>query len=334
MLKNRDYDTKDVSNEERDTSERKFFGKGIWDSLPKSQTGVHALRSRLSKVLIGHIVVSLPGLIADVETSIAECQKRLDRLGLSRATLQEQKVYLNDLAETFAHIVTNAVEGYYNDSFFGKVTSEEGFSRRLRANVNERLRLYSERMAVDGHQYKICDNQDDKVAAEAQRRAAKQTWPPVPITKDEYLEEVRNLIKRTRGRELVGSYRPEIVSDLFKVQSGPWERLTRNTTTNIHTAAKKMVFSALNVCTDTVTRDTLLRQVIIPAMEKIKTSLGEKIKELLVQYQESHAMTYSKSNFFSLPIEQMITPTQIIISPTMYNSNATTKSATTRQRSF
>ncbi len=334
MLKNRDYDTKDVSNEERDKSERGFFSKGIWDSLPKSQTGVHALKSRLSKVLTGHIVVSLPGLITDVETSVAECQKRLDRLGLSRASLQEQKIYLNDLAETFAHIVTNAVEGYYNDSFFGKVKSEEGFSRRLRAYVNERLRLYSERMAVDGHQYKICDTEEDKVAADNQRRGTNKTWPPIPITKDEYLGEVRNLIKRTRGRELVGSYRPEIVLDLFKLQSDPWERLTRNAATNIYTAAQKMVLSALNVCADTVTRDTLFRQVIMPALGEIRVNLDKKVKELLVQYQESHAMTYSKSSFFSFPPRQMITHIQITISSTTCKSNATTKSVTTWRRSF
>jgi hypothetical protein len=48
------------------------------------------LKPRLSKILKDHIVTQLPDVLTQIKSGIRECTERLDTLGASRATAQEQ----------------------------------------------------------------------------------------------------------------------------------------------------------------------------------------------------------------------------------------------------
>ena len=86
VVVNRDFNTRNITNSQRDDTEKIFFNKGIWASLSKNHVGVDALRARLSRVLRDQILNELPGLIADVDAGIVECTSRLSQLGVSRGT--------------------------------------------------------------------------------------------------------------------------------------------------------------------------------------------------------------------------------------------------------
>jgi hypothetical protein len=89
VLRNMDSETGAWSLPKRDGEERRFFTEGIWCTLPKSILRIAPLRERLSKLLLGQIAVELPNLIGEIETKSTACRNQLQRLGLSRASIEE-----------------------------------------------------------------------------------------------------------------------------------------------------------------------------------------------------------------------------------------------------
>jgi hypothetical protein len=135
VLRNRDFTTRDSTTEERDRNEASFFEKGIWKSLSADETGIHSLKSRLSKILKDHIVAQLPDVLVQTKDGIQECTARSDTLGAPRATVQEQRRYLLQVSQSFSTPVKAAVDGQYSDPFFGDTSTNEGYQKRLRAGL-------------------------------------------------------------------------------------------------------------------------------------------------------------------------------------------------------
>jgi GTP-binding protein EngB required for normal cell division len=67
VLKNREHEQLHFTLDERRDSELHYLNTGIWASLPRSQVGIDALRSRLSSVLKDHIIAQLPEFITEVQ---------------------------------------------------------------------------------------------------------------------------------------------------------------------------------------------------------------------------------------------------------------------------
>jgi hypothetical protein len=94
VLKNRDYKMRDATTAERDAAEDEFLSKGVWATIDPSLLGVRHLKPRLSNVLKDQILRQLPSLIQDVESGLADCDRRLQLLGAPRPTITEQRRYL------------------------------------------------------------------------------------------------------------------------------------------------------------------------------------------------------------------------------------------------
>ena len=135
VLKNRDYDSRDFTTEQRDKAEKEFFNARVWKSLPSAHIGVKTLKAKLSDVLKDQIINELPGLIKDVGDAIQDYRSRLQRLGGSRDSLSAQRMHLLHVSQSFMHLTKAAVDGQYDDSFFGLGGSGEGYRKRLRAVV-------------------------------------------------------------------------------------------------------------------------------------------------------------------------------------------------------
>lgn len=91
VLRNRSFAERFNTTAERDTKEAKFFSKGIWTKLKKSQLGIFSLKTRLSNLLREQILGQLPSFLEDVQTGLDECKLRIQQLGASRATLSQQR---------------------------------------------------------------------------------------------------------------------------------------------------------------------------------------------------------------------------------------------------
>ncbi|KAI2622504.1 P-loop containing nucleoside triphosphate hydrolase protein [Hypoxylon sp. NC1633] len=281
VLRNRNYAERDNLTTERDKTEEGFFSRGIWTLLEASQLGVAALRVRLSNVLRDQILKQLPSVLEDVETGIKQCEAKLLKLGASRITVPEQRRYLLKGCTEFSSLLKAAIDGVYTDGFFARSKLSEGYSKRLRAVVQNTLSDFAEQMRTEGHARIIRDsssleNVDDRY-----------------ISRSDYIEEVKVLMKESRGRELPGTYNPLIVAELFSKQCKPWWRLVHRLSERILSSAYKAVNFVLQHVADEQTADALLREVVGPSMERLKENLTKKVEEILDPHVSGHPITYN-----------------------------------------
>jgi GTPase SAR1 family protein len=226
VLRNRDYVTRDTSTEDRDQIEELFFSQGIWKEFPKTMVGIASLRTRLSKVLLDQIRAELPSLSQEIDASLQETLQILERLGPSRGSLDEQRLFLLDISQSFQSITRAAVDSTYGDTFFGDARSAEGYNKRLQSVVQDLNLQFASTMRMKGHRRHILDH----APPEKMRSPPFQTQAVTPevISRRAFLNMVAQLLKQSRGRELPGMFNPLIVGDLFREQSKPWESLASN----------------------------------------------------------------------------------------------------------
>ena len=284
VLKNRDFDTSEVSAEKRDELERDFFSKGIWAGLPPNLVGISTLRPKLSNLLKEQILVELPGLIDDVRKEVKDCEDILSKLGESRATLLEQQLYLIRVSTRFQSLVKSAIDGTYGDEFFGSGLAPSGYSKRLRAVVQKTCLELSKEIRIRGHSRHIVDEGQDTTSAYGS---------PTKITRSKYIQEVMNLMERNRGRELPGTYNPLIISDLFHEQSANWDELIGGYTKRILDAVRETLDAVLTATADEATGEGILRHLINPAMDRVQKTFEEKVASILAPHRHGHPITYN-----------------------------------------
>ncbi|KAI1273005.1 P-loop containing nucleoside triphosphate hydrolase protein [Xylaria sp. FL0933] len=281
VVRNRDFQARDSTNEERNQVERDFFEQGIWLALTHKDKGAAALQVRLSEVLTDHILDQLEDLLDDIEKGIDDCAGRLEKLGDSRGTIKDQRKYLVTASHRFSNLVQQAVDGVYRDKFFGDARVDRDYNKRLRAVVQNTLSDFSNEIGSRGEARAIVE------------RA--YNGPPYRnhIRRSDYLEEVRTLMRRTKGRELPGTFNPLIISDLFQKQCAPWRNILDSCCQKILDAARISVNGALSDVADEDTRTGLWAESIRPALEKLGEHMKEKISEILKPHESGHPITYN-----------------------------------------
>ncbi|KAI0459116.1 P-loop containing nucleoside triphosphate hydrolase protein [Xylaria acuta] len=281
VVRNRDFQARNSTNEERNQVEREFFAQGIWSALPHKDKGAAALQVRLSEVLKDHILDQLQDLLGDIEQGINDCSGRLEKLGDARSTIKDQRKYLVTASHHFSGLVQAAVDGVYRDKFFGDARVDRDYNKRLRAVVQNTLGKFSHSMRLDGQARAIVESVSDEPAH------------PCRIKRSNYLEEVRTLMRRTRGRELPGTYNPLIIGDLFHQQCGPWRNILDSYSQNILDAARISVNEALSEVVDENTRTEVWAEFIRPALEKLGQRLNAKVSDILEPHESGHPITYN-----------------------------------------
>lgn len=283
LLKNRDYTSRECSLEERNEAEKQFFSRGIWTSLPLNSLGVGTLKPRLSTVLKDQILHELPELISDLGVGIEECRRRLTNLGEARTTISEQRLYLVRISQAFSSLVKAAVDGVYVQDFFGDAMTAEGYSKRLRAKIQNLLSDFAEELRVEGHYQEIEDGSGQHKSKSS-----------LKISRSDYIKHVQELMRNSRGRELPGTFNPLIVGDLFYEQSKPWKQLVDRCCESILATVKFCIESAISHTADEITKDGLLREIIDPAMADHTDRLEKRIAEIMRPHLTGHPITYNQ----------------------------------------
>ncbi|KAF1813831.1 hypothetical protein P152DRAFT_394067 [Eremomyces bilateralis CBS 781.70] len=279
VLKNRDFNSRNATTAERDRSEANFFSRGVWTSLAPSQRGKDALLVRLGAILRNLILQQLPSVLEDVEIEAKQCQDTLDKLGVGRETLADQRRYLLNIGQRFYNLIKAIVDGVYTDPFLSDVTAQGVYERRLRAVVQNALSDFSEEMYSEGHSQTIVEN----------------TSPDKPreISRDDYIDEVQILMRKSRGRELPGTFNPLVVEELFSKQCKPWRALIYKLVGRIFEAAFSAVSVTLKHITDIHTAEKLLTRIINPSFDGLKNELNTKVDEILDPHLCGHPTTYN-----------------------------------------
>ena len=260
VVMNRDFANRHASDEARDLAEKNFFSQGVWASLPRYQVGINALRSRLSRVLQAQISQELPSLIKEVNAGIQDCKTRLALLGAPRSTISDQRKYIFTISQTFTKYIKEAVDGRYNDPFFGDATEPETCSNRIRAVVNNQISTFRDEVEQNGHKYQI-------VAVPPE---IPSDGPPYKVTREERLAEIKEVIDWNRGTELSTMLKEEVVTSLFKTQCSPWSNIVRSHADIIFDKVNTFMNSALEACCDQKTREGIMSHILAPGMDRLR----------------------------------------------------------------
>ncbi|KAE8365646.1 P-loop containing nucleoside triphosphate hydrolase protein [Aspergillus caelatus] len=285
VLKNMDTErgTSDLSV--RGEEEAEFFSQGIWEDLPRAHVGIDTLRQRLSKLLLGQIAAELPSLIHEIQSEIDKCAKRLENLGEPRATLKEQRSYLLHISQCFQTLVRSGLDGSYNTSFFESAHSENGYNKRMRAVIQNLNEDFAQHINENGHYRRISNTKGRRRTPDTQ----------LCVTREEYLQHIEMLLRRTRGRELPGTFNPMIINDLFKEQSQPWQKIANSHVTKVWEATKTFIYAAVADVSDMATLGALLKEVVEPALSDLLKNMEARLTELLEPHQGGHTITYNHS---------------------------------------
>ncbi|KAJ5312687.1 hypothetical protein N7508_003517 [Penicillium antarcticum] len=298
-LQNRKYETRNVSDDERDRAEKEFFAQGNWSVIAKECMGIDHLRRRLSAVLLKHIQRNLPGLIADINQKVLDRQSRLAKLGQPRGTLQQQKGYLLNISSNFERITGQALDGMYKDDFFQGVKNEtmpfHQDLRRLRAIIRQLNEYFADAMETVGCRDFICD--------------PPSLFSPVPMHGNPYTDsrkpkrrvrlEIENEVNlkacQNRGLELPGSPNQLLVGELFREQSKPWEEIARDHLTKTWNSVRDFISLLLEHLANDHTYSLLMGSFLDPELDKMKDHLLAKLDELTAYNKKGHPLPLGRS---------------------------------------
>lgn len=247
VIKNRKFEERNCSMENRNHSEQSFFSTSKFNTLPKANVGIDALRVRLSHLLFEHVKNELPRLQKELECALQAAQSELKTLGTTRSTAEECRAFLTQLNMECYEICRAAVDGNYEHRHFNLVSdAAESFSasaaatvpfRRLRACVQINNSQFSETLEAKGHKYEIGSHSSSKSSS------------PRALSRKEAMVWVGRKLQRARGTELIGNFNPQVIGELFWEQSEPWDQMARAHVEKINKGCEMFLADLVNSMT-------------------------------------------------------------------------------------
>jgi GTPase SAR1 family protein len=296
------------ASEHRDAKEERFFRTSAWNSVSPLNRGVECLRKKLSKVLLDHIKASLPDLIQEIEVKLSACQEKLARLGKSRSSPEELRSYLHGIAGDFQRLARDAVDGRYNDRFFGGI-GEEKNALKLRAVLRNLSRAFYAVMKTKGARYKIVweedmaddGEDDDEMSSEIWDLLADYLQPYIDVYKVPDLEVITegdlnarllSYAAGNQGRELPGMPSAELVLQLFKENAERWPGIARTHVEQVLEKTEDFAVKAFDhiIGADQSTADAIWRGCLEPFFHEKKEALQSKLQELLLPYMNGRSL--------------------------------------------
>jgi hypothetical protein len=182
--------------------------------------------------------------------------------------------------ESYNTAIKGAVGGIYDDVFFGSAQTEIGYGKRLRAVVQHTLSEFAEDMSRNGQDRSIVHDHVEDLQ-------------PGRISRNNFVHEVRSLMKRSRGKELPGTFSPSVIGELFFQQVRPWKSMVSRYLQRIIGATELCLKLVLNHIADETTSFKLFQHVIIARLKAQSLKLEIKIDESLHPHQAGHPITYN-----------------------------------------
>ena len=251
----------------------------------------------------------LPKLRSDLEEALAAAAKQLDVLGNSRTTSVECKTYLTQLSLEYYEVCKAAVDGHYEGDYFntgGDISftlTSAATIRRLRAVIQYMNTNFSDDMRGNGHKYQITDSScldpddDDQSVRPLEKQMqglglSTNKHSPTKMDKQEAIEWVRQVLLRTRGRELVGNFNPLLVGELFWEQCSNWNRLAVDFLDQVEDVCNRFVAILLE---DKCPKDIVPRLHASLVQDVLKARKDEALQELgrIIDDTRSYPINYN-----------------------------------------
>ena len=282
-------------------AEKAFFSHGRYRDLPGEMTGISSLCTRLSHLLYKHLKTELPALQKELNDKHRGVCRELERLGEKRATVQEQRRFLMAVSTKYQDIVSDAVKGHYEDTFFGfldpdTAVDDETNMRRLRAVVQHLNIQFADLMRSYGQKFKIVEDastteQDTDSKHQLDDGYAHFTGLPEDIDRKTAVQRVSKILIRSRGRELPCTFNPLLISRLFWEQSENWKEIAAYHIERVADVCARFVKVAI---AESVSSDVSSRLIALKVDQAMASRLSKAQHELSVIIQDSkrHPITY------------------------------------------
>ena len=325
----------DDSFEERNAKEASFFSQDWYRDLPAGKKGVQELRLRLAHLLYRHLKKELPKLKSEVNKKHGEIYQELQQLGDKRSTAAEQKRFLMSVSNDYQLIVNSAVDGHYEHPFFGIIETETGFDsphnlRRLRAAVQHMNLQFASQMRQYGHKFRIMatnstagtNSEDDLPEPPLSEDYMQGSSLQQKMTRAQAVQWVKDILIRTRGRELPGNFNPLLLSQLFWEQSENWGSLARDHLERIASLRSKFVDDAVEHIVIDDIGGRLLVLKVSDALKLRSTKASNELR-LLLEDKDRPPITYdpaytanmqdSRERQFQSKLEALIANAQVSV---------------------
>ena len=195
--------------DQRDMKERKFFQdpNENWHVVDPAYWGIETLRGRLRTLLFEHTKRQLPQVRSDITNKIESYQSQLE--AMEERLQQPEKMWERFTRESKAlmKLVTAGVDGKYNHPFFANYKEKES-ARHLRSRIEEENEVFQQQL-IHGKKGINLPSEDGTL----------------PADNDTLIEEVKEMISNTRGKELPGHVDPQRLDLLFWNHSEHWQSM-------------------------------------------------------------------------------------------------------------
>ena len=161
----------------------------------------------------------------------------------------------------------------YEHTFFGDLAGGQSRTRRFRAVVQNLNLAFAEKVRLNGQQINLRGN-------------------GLEGRSDEVISWVRDTLISSRGRVLPGTFSPMLIGDLFRVQSKPWEKMSRLHLQDLWTRARRHVEDILSTLIDVEACAALLMHYVDPLMETLLRTASDEMDNLFLD-RHRHAITYN-----------------------------------------
>ncbi|KAG8157162.1 hypothetical protein KVR01_012870 [Diaporthe batatas] len=280
VIKNRKFEESNFSIDERNLSEKMFFTTSNFKSLPKENVGIDTLRVKLSQLLFEHVKNELPRLEKDIEEALKTAEDELQLLGMPRSTESECREFFADLNLKSFELCRAGVSGHYENAWFKKgksiVKDCDIPIRRIRAIIQWANTKFADEFRLKGHKYEI-------QLSESKSTSSKN---PKALCKKDALKWVKSVLQRARGTELLGTFNPNMVAELFWEQSEAWEKLSVAHIESVANMCEQFVSAILTSIAPTNIKARVWSSLVAPALQQRSQDALKELDKLLTDVRD------------------------------------------------
>jgi GTP-binding protein EngB required for normal cell division len=301
-LRNRSDVEEGLGPDLRDKNENDHFKTGVWGSIALApHCGIEFLRQKLSKVLLKHIQATLPEVIGEIESNLRIRQEKLEQLGKARSDTEELRLYLLGISKAYERLSREAINGYYNNPFFGGI--DEG-DRKLRALLRNYSKAFNLVLLQKGETFSIkwVDDSNDDSEPEDTGYSDNGNVPvpeylqplvdmynvksPAIMAVDDVRLRLESLASKNLGNEVPGSTNSDLIIQLFKDQSLPWKVIAQEYLRLVLQFTQAIVEDMFGhiIGLDETTYASILRNYVCPFFQERRKVLNDKLDELVRPY--------------------------------------------------
>ncbi|OAX81909.1 hypothetical protein ACJ72_03742 [Emergomyces africanus] len=283
VLVNNDSNERRNRHFQRDDMENLFFTTTRpWKALSPNCVGIHSLRSRLSKVLLGQIESQLSDLSTELQQDLETSRILLKKLGPDRKSDAAQRLYLTTIAERFQALTRSAAAGEYHDSYFRY--HPQTSMRRLRSVIRNWAEDFATDMEERGHSYNLYDD----TTSDGPPPVPDQMSPdsPQPVPRSSFIRGLAELFKQNRGRESKGLVNSQVVCELFIRYSLKWTSMAKSHAYEVWKKIKRFLDDLLHHIAGATVGEAILREILDQEMSNRLQALNNKIDELAAPFKQ------------------------------------------------